>query len=181
MSRCNCNATLLIHFRDKKGWVRLLYSPFLSNATYRTFSRWYMFFVFYIFQSLSFCFIIYSGNGRKFFPFFSPFYSSILEGIFVGDLDQTVVESDLISLFSDCGKVFSAVVKRDKYSGRSLGYGFVYFETEAGQQAALSKSDTFVWNSHSRSIFLIFQSVAPFSTGKGEHSIPKHNVTYQWL
>ncbi|KAA8496481.1 Polyadenylate-binding protein 1 [Porphyridium purpureum] len=49
--------------------------------------------------------------------------------LFVGDLGQNVSESMLLNEFSKYGKVTSVQIKRDRESGRSLGYCFVDFET----------------------------------------------------
>jgi len=45
--------------------------------------------------------------------------------LYVGNLDYTVTGDQLGELFAQAGKVLSAVVISDKYSGRSKGFGFV--------------------------------------------------------
>lgn len=45
--------------------------------------------------------------------------------LYVGNLDYTVTGEVLAELFSKAGKVVSAVVISDRYSGRSKGFGFV--------------------------------------------------------
>ena len=45
--------------------------------------------------------------------------------IYVGNLDYGVTDEDLRTAFSAFGKVTSASVIMDKFSGRSKGFGFV--------------------------------------------------------
>ncbi len=45
--------------------------------------------------------------------------------IYVGNLAYSVTNSDLETLFSQVGKVESAAVISDKFSGQSKGFGFV--------------------------------------------------------
>lgn len=45
--------------------------------------------------------------------------------IYVGSLDYSVTSDQLGELFAQAGKVISATVITDKYSGRSKGFGFV--------------------------------------------------------
>ena len=45
--------------------------------------------------------------------------------LYVGNLAYAVTNEDLEALFSQAGKVDSAVVVVDKFSGQSRGFGFV--------------------------------------------------------
>jgi RNA recognition motif-containing protein len=45
--------------------------------------------------------------------------------LYVGNLAYSVTNNDLETLFSQAGKVDSAVVVTDKFSGQSKGFGFV--------------------------------------------------------
>jgi RNA recognition motif-containing protein len=45
--------------------------------------------------------------------------------LYVGNLSYSVTNEDLEGLFSQAGKVDSAVVVVDKFSGQSRGFGFV--------------------------------------------------------
>jgi cold-inducible RNA-binding protein len=45
--------------------------------------------------------------------------------LYVGNLAYSVTSTDLEELFSQVGKVESAVVISDKFSGQSKGFGFV--------------------------------------------------------
>ncbi len=45
--------------------------------------------------------------------------------IFVGNLSREVMDEDLRQAFEAFGKVESATVVKDKFSGESRGFGFV--------------------------------------------------------
>jgi RNA recognition motif-containing protein len=45
--------------------------------------------------------------------------------LYVGNLAYAVTQDDLAELFGQAGKVESAVVVSDKFSGQSRGFGFV--------------------------------------------------------
>ena len=45
--------------------------------------------------------------------------------IYVGDLSYDVTEDDLKAVFSEFGEVDSLNIIKDKFSGRSKGFGFV--------------------------------------------------------
>jgi len=66
-------------------------------------------------------------------------YAKLLDRchLFVGDLHRSTTEEDLQKAFSPYGKIVFAEVKRDKVSGRNLGYGFLKLDTEDGAQRAL--------------------------------------------
>ncbi|KAA6377837.1 MAG: hypothetical protein EZS28_026636, partial [Streblomastix strix] len=59
------------------------------------------------------------------------------KGIFVGDLDSEVTEEELTNLFALFGTVQKATIKKDKFTTRSLGYGFVYFDKAESAQLVL--------------------------------------------
>ncbi len=50
--------------------------------------------------------------------------------LFVGSLEWGATEQDLQDLFSSYGEVEEAIVIKDKFSGRSKGFGFVTFTNE---------------------------------------------------
>jgi len=54
--------------------------------------------------------------------------------LYVGNLAYSVTSSDLETLFSQAGKVESAAVVTDKFSGQSKGFGFVEM-ADSGQAA----------------------------------------------
>lgn len=56
--------------------------------------------------------------------------------LYVGGLAYSVSDQELEQLFSEQGKVLSAVVIKDKFSGQSKGFGFVEMEDlKDGQNA----------------------------------------------
>lgn len=57
----------------------------------------------------------------------------------VGGLDYGVTDEELNDFFAAEGKVTSAVVIKDKYSGRSKGFGFVEMEDAADGQKAIKE------------------------------------------
>jgi cold-inducible RNA-binding protein len=63
--------------------------------------------------------------------------------LFVGNLPYSIDESDLESAFAEHGTVVSAVVIRDRESGRSRGFGFVEMETEGMAESAVGALDGF--------------------------------------
>lgn len=58
--------------------------------------------------------------------------------IYVGNLPFSVSDEDLKALFSSYGEITEAVLIKDKFSGRSKGFGFVTFSTEEAAQKAIS-------------------------------------------
>jgi cold-inducible RNA-binding protein len=61
--------------------------------------------------------------------------------LYIGNLPYSVNDSQLEEMFSEFGKITSAVVITDRQSGRSKGFGFVEFETDAEAAAALAGMD----------------------------------------
>ncbi|MBI2021787.1 RNA-binding protein [Candidatus Daviesbacteria bacterium] len=62
-----------------------------------------------------------------------------MKKLFVGSLPWAVDDQKLADLFSQYGKVLSAVVLKDKMTGRSRGFGFVEMEDDAAADEAMSK------------------------------------------
>lgn len=58
--------------------------------------------------------------------------------LFVGGLARDVNDDDLLKAFEAFGKVDSAVVVKDKFSGESRGFGFVEMSNGSEAQAAIS-------------------------------------------
>lgn len=58
--------------------------------------------------------------------------------IFVGNLSRDVKDADLQAAFEAFGKVESATVVKDKFSGESRGFGFVEMSSAQEAQAAIS-------------------------------------------
>lgn len=58
--------------------------------------------------------------------------------IYVGNLDYKVNEDDLKGIFEDFGTVTSAKIIKDKFNGRSKGFGFIEMEKDADAKKAIS-------------------------------------------
>lgn len=56
--------------------------------------------------------------------------------LFVGNLPWNTGDEELQSLFSEAGQVTSANVIKDKFTGRSRGFGFVEMGSDADTEAA---------------------------------------------
>ena len=63
--------------------------------------------------------------------------------LFVGNLAYSVGDNDLEALFAEHGTVVSAVIIRDRETGRSRGFGFVEMETNEMAEAAVGAIDGF--------------------------------------
>ena len=61
--------------------------------------------------------------------------------LFVGNLSFTIADEQLSAIFSPFGNIVSAIVVKDKFSGRSKGFGFVEFETEEDALKAMQALD----------------------------------------
>jgi RNA recognition motif-containing protein len=57
--------------------------------------------------------------------------------IYAGNLSYEVSDEDLRSAFAQFGEVESATVLKDKFSGRSKGFGFVEMPSKEEAQAAI--------------------------------------------
>ncbi|MFC1969598.1 RNA recognition motif domain-containing protein [Chloroflexota bacterium] len=58
--------------------------------------------------------------------------------IYVGNLSQEVTEEELRQAFEAFGKVTSANIIKDRYSGGSRGFGFVEMAMKSEAQAAIN-------------------------------------------
>jgi RNA recognition motif-containing protein len=61
--------------------------------------------------------------------------------IYVGGLPYSTTEPRLTELFSPHGKVESARIITDKFTGRSRGFGFVEMATDEEAEAAIAALD----------------------------------------
>ncbi|MGI5841200.1 MAG: RNA recognition motif domain-containing protein [Patescibacteria group bacterium] len=61
--------------------------------------------------------------------------------LYVGGLSWDTTDESLRAAFAQAGNVESATVIKDKFSGRSKGFGFVEMATEEEAQAAIE-----MWN-----------------------------------
>jgi cold-inducible RNA-binding protein len=58
--------------------------------------------------------------------------------LFVGNLSESINQTDLEQLFAPHGTVHTATVIRDLLSGRSRGFGFVVLDNPTEARAALN-------------------------------------------
>ena len=56
--------------------------------------------------------------------------------LYVGNLPWSIDDAGLKELFAAYGEIVEAVVIKDRYSGRSKGFGFVTFATDEASAAA---------------------------------------------
>jgi len=59
--------------------------------------------------------------------------------IYISNLSYDVNDNDLTELFEEYGKVSSAKVIMDRYSGRSRGFGFVEMDDDSEAQKAINE------------------------------------------
>ena len=59
--------------------------------------------------------------------------------LFVGSLDYTTTDSQLEKHFAAIGKILSAKVIIDRYTGQGKGFGFVEMETPESAKEAINK------------------------------------------
>ena len=59
--------------------------------------------------------------------------------LFVGGLPFSTTDEELAQIFGEHGAVASAVVVKDRETGRSKGFGFVEFENEDDNQKAVDQ------------------------------------------
>lgn len=69
--------------------------------------------------------------------------------LFVGGLSQDVTNTQLEELFSQAGKIESANVITDRYSGQGKGFGFVEMSTEEEAQKAIKTLNGYNLNGRS--------------------------------
>jgi RNA recognition motif-containing protein len=61
--------------------------------------------------------------------------------LYVGGLSFNTTDDALAAAFAAAGTVISAVVIKDKFSGRSKGFGFVEMSTDEEAQKAIAMFD----------------------------------------
>ena len=61
--------------------------------------------------------------------------------IYVGNVPYAATEEDLEALFSEYGPVATATIIRDRYDGRSKGFGFVEMENQEDGERAIEALD----------------------------------------
>ena len=61
--------------------------------------------------------------------------------IYVGNVPYAATEEDLEELFGEYGPVGTATIIRDRYDGRSKGFGFVEMENQEDGERAIEALD----------------------------------------
>ena len=61
--------------------------------------------------------------------------------VYVGNLPYTINDEQLAELFKGYGEILEAIVIKDKYSGRSKGFGFVTFKNDADAEKSLEMNE----------------------------------------
>ena len=61
--------------------------------------------------------------------------------IYVGNVPYAATEEDLETLFGEHGSVATATIIRDRYDGRSKGFGFVEMENNEDGERAIEALD----------------------------------------
>lgn len=61
--------------------------------------------------------------------------------LYVGNLPFSVSDKELNELFASYGEITEATIIKDKFSGRSKGFGFVTFADSASAEKAISEMD----------------------------------------
>ena len=61
--------------------------------------------------------------------------------IYTGNISFTMTEEELEKVFAEYGTVTSAKIIRNKFNGRSKGFGFVDMENDADGEAAIEALD----------------------------------------
>ena len=64
--------------------------------------------------------------------------------IYVSHIPHGFYENQMLSFFSQFGKVFSARIARSKKTGRSRGFGFVQFQNEEVAKIAAETMDNYL-------------------------------------
>ncbi len=59
--------------------------------------------------------------------------------VYVGNLSFTINEDKLREIFSSYGEITEAVIIKDKFSGRSKGFGFVTFANDEDANKAIAE------------------------------------------
>lgn len=61
--------------------------------------------------------------------------------LFVGNLPYRMQQEELVEVFAQHGAVTSAIIVKDRFSGRSRGFGFVEMETDEVAAVAMQALD----------------------------------------
>ena len=61
--------------------------------------------------------------------------------LFIGNIDWNAIEDELSKLFAQFGTVEEVAIVKDKFSGRSKGFGFVTFAEDDAATKAIAELD----------------------------------------
>lgn len=67
--------------------------------------------------------------------------------LFIGNIDWNSSEDDLRDLFSQHGDLEEVIIIKDKFSGKSKGFGFVTFTNDEDADKAVADLDGYELNS----------------------------------
>ena len=84
--------------------------------------------------------ISYNTNRRLTLQVYYIF-QTMIKKLYVGGLNFNTTDETLGAAFAQAGTVVSAIVIKDKFSGRSKGFGFVEMNSDEEAQAAID-----MWN-----------------------------------
>lgn len=62
-----------------------------------------------------------------------------MKKLYVSNLNYKATDDDLQDYFGECGEIASAVVIKDRATGKSRGFGFVEYADEANAKSAIEK------------------------------------------
>jgi RNA recognition motif-containing protein len=96
----------------------------------------------------------------------------MVKKLHVGNLAYSVSEESLKSAFSQFGTVESAVVIKDRTSGRSKGFGFVEMSTDAEASEAIEKMNKMEFEG--RTMFVSESRYNGASAGGGNRQKPAY-------
>lgn len=65
--------------------------------------------------------------------------------IYIGNLHEKIQDNHLKDAFQDYGSVYSAKVIKDKYTGRSRGFGFIEMINDKEAQRAINTLNNGIW------------------------------------
>ena len=91
--------------------------------------------------------------------------------LYVGGLAYSVTDQELENFFSEQGKVLSATVIKDKFSGQSKGFGFVEMEDLKEAQNAIKELNGKEINGRS---IMVNQARPPEDRRSGGGGRPSH-------
>lgn len=87
--------------------------------------------------------------------------------IYISNLNSDIQSKNLLDLFSAYGKVGSAEIVLDVFTGESRGFGYVEMEDDVSAQKAIDELN----NSELQSLVIAVQQVEPKAVHKGSYKV----------